>query len=103
MQETEQGNLDIAAARPGSSRPTRNARIAGAPLLPIIDLMHPADRSRAADLARLPGTSGGTVRNLFSTGLSASYEIDFWGKNRAPRGGGGDRHRHPLRPRHGRR
>jgi NodT family efflux transporter outer membrane factor (OMF) lipoprotein len=82
VQETEAGNLDIAAAQARIVQADANARVAGAPLLPSIDLNGSGARSRAADLSRLPGANGNRVQNLFSTGLSASYEIDFWGKNR---------------------
>jgi NodT family efflux transporter outer membrane factor (OMF) lipoprotein len=82
VQDTEAGNLDIAAAQARIVQADANARVAGAPLLPSIDLNGSGERSRSADLARIRGVNGNTVRNLFSTGLGASYELDFWGKNR---------------------
>ncbi len=55
-------------------------RIAGAPLLPSVDLGATATRERSS-LA-----SGGLgVYNVFNPVLTASYELDFWGKNRAAR------------------
>jgi multidrug efflux system outer membrane protein len=54
------------------------ARIAGAPLLPSLDLGATATRERA----QVTGV-GPEVYNVFNPALTASYEIDFWGKNRA--------------------
>ena len=67
-----------------------NARIAGAPLLPVVDLQR--QRHALARFADHGGGSGGasgvvaargSSERCYSTSLSASYEIDFWGKNRA--------------------
>ena len=66
-------NLDIAAAMARIRQADAQTRITGAPLLPAIDLNATASRSR----------SSGLDRNRFSAVLNASYEIDFWGKNRA--------------------
>jgi NodT family efflux transporter outer membrane factor (OMF) lipoprotein len=67
-------NLQAAAARIDEARGT--AEIAGAPLYPAIALGGLVDRSHGF------GNSLGSSRtqNLFA---QASYEIDFWGKNRA--------------------
>ncbi len=63
-------------------------------LLPSLDLGANATRQRA----QVTGL-GPQVYNVFNPELSASYELDFWGKNRALRRGG-TRHRRcqPLRP-----
>ena len=66
-------NLDIAAAVARIEQADAQTRIAGAPLLPVIGFDGSAQRSRA----------GGAESNRFSAVLNASYEIDFWGKNRA--------------------
>src|SRR5215207_2339851 len=66
-------NLDIAAAVARIEQADAQTRIAGAPLLPAINFDGSAQRSRA----------GGAESNRFSAVLNASYEIDFWGKNRA--------------------
>jgi NodT family efflux transporter outer membrane factor (OMF) lipoprotein len=57
------------------------ARTLGAALLPQIDANASASRSQSPQ----GGTSlgGGAPRNQFAASLSASYEIDFWDKNRA--------------------
>src|ERR1700688_471087 len=49
---------------------------AGAALLPSLDLGATAIRERAQTASL---GAGGRVFNLFSPGLTASYEIDFWG------------------------
>ena len=50
------------------------SKIAGAPLLPAADFDASVTRSRPA---------GGPDRTTWRTAITASYEIDFWGKNRA--------------------
>jgi multidrug efflux system outer membrane protein len=67
-------NLDIAAAVARIEQADAQSRIAGAPLLPLIDFDASAARSGTGT-----GPSTGTLRAV----LNASYEIDFWGKNRA--------------------
>ncbi|MCZ7657620.1 MAG: efflux transporter outer membrane subunit [Xanthobacteraceae bacterium] len=66
-------NLDIAAAVARIEQADAQTRITGAPLLPLIDLDASASRARA----------GGSERGTYTAVLNASYEIDFWGKNRA--------------------
>jgi multidrug efflux system outer membrane protein len=67
-------NLDIAASVARIEQADAQTRIAGAPLLPLIDFDGSATRSGVGT-----GPSIGTLRAV----LNASYEIDFWGKNRA--------------------
>ena len=55
-------------------------RIAGAPLLPAVEAEANATRARAA----VPG-GGFVTANTFNPFVVASYELDFWGKNRAAR------------------
>ena len=78
--EAERNNDDLAGAVARVREADAQARIAGAPLLPSLDLGATATRERAQ-------VSGGGPRvfNVFSPTLSASYELDFWGKNRALR------------------
>ncbi|MHB8722888.1 MAG: efflux transporter outer membrane subunit [Steroidobacteraceae bacterium] len=78
--EAERSNDDLAGAVARVREADAQARIAGAPLLPSLDLGATATRERAQ-------VSGGGPRvfNVFSPLLSASYELDFWGKNRALR------------------
>lgn len=78
-------NLDIAAAVARIVQADAQARIVGAPLLPLIDLHGSASRLRSSRSTSFGVTSstGGTERDFLSTSLTASYEIDFWGKNRS--------------------
>jgi outer membrane protein, multidrug efflux system len=79
-------NLDIAAAIARIVQADANARIVGAALLPAVDLNGTATRIRTSQTTTAGGTTGslgGSERDLLTTSLSASYEIDFWGKNRS--------------------
>jgi outer membrane protein, multidrug efflux system len=78
--EAERSNDDLAGAIARVQEADAQARIAGAPLLPSVDLNAAATRQRATVTGEHP-----TVFNLFNPELSASYELDFWGKNRAMR------------------
>ncbi|HEY4142460.1 MAG TPA: efflux transporter outer membrane subunit [Pseudolabrys sp.] len=73
IQEAREANLDIAAAVARIVQADAQARIAGSALLPVVDLGASGTRAHAAEI----NTTG--VR----ASLTASYEIDFWGKNRA--------------------
>jgi multidrug efflux system outer membrane protein len=78
--EAERNNDDLAGAVARVREADAQARIAGAPLLPSLDLGATATRERA----QVSG-AGPRVFNAFSPLLSASYELDFWGKNRSLR------------------
>lgn len=79
-------NLDIAVAAARVAQADAAARIAGAALLPSVTA-----QADAARQGRLGGDAAVTGRNL-GAGLSAQYEIDFWGRHRAAR----DSARHGL-------
>jgi NodT family efflux transporter outer membrane factor (OMF) lipoprotein len=79
IDEAQHTNDDIAAAIARVREADAQARIAGAPLLPAISGTASATRERELNLA----TPGTTTANDFSPLLNASYELDFWGKNRA--------------------
>lgn len=72
MEEAQTVNLDIAAAASRILQADAQARIVGAALLPFVSASGDASRSR----------SSGREFSSYSASLSASYEIDFWGKNR---------------------
>ena len=78
--EAEHNNDDLAGAIARVQEADAQARIAGAALLPSLDLGATATRQRA----QVTGL-GPRVFNSFNPELSASYELDFWGKNRALR------------------
>lgn len=73
---------DIAAAVARVREADAQVRIAGALLLPSVGLS--ADAVRQKSFSPVTGLSG-PPNNEFSAVLSASYELDFWGKNRAAR------------------
>jgi NodT family efflux transporter outer membrane factor (OMF) lipoprotein len=84
VEEALTSNLDIAAAVARIVQADAQSRIAGAPLLPGIDFGASAVRSRASQTTGGgSGSSGRSERTTYTTSFSASYEIDFWGKNRA--------------------
>jgi NodT family efflux transporter outer membrane factor (OMF) lipoprotein len=85
IEEAREANLDIAAAVARIVQADANSRIAGAALLPTLDFNGDATRSRASQTtSSSSGTSfGGSERDNLNASLTASYEIDFWGKNRA--------------------
>jgi multidrug efflux system outer membrane protein len=78
--EAQRSNDDLAGAIARVQEADAQARIAGAALLPSLDLGATATRARA----QVPN-GGPRVGNTFNPELSASYELDFWGKNRALR------------------
>ena len=83
MDTAQIGNLDIAVAMAQIVQADAQVGIAGAPLLPS------ATGAATAEQMRTPasGASGGTVfartSSLYNLNLTASYMVDFWGKNRA--------------------
>jgi outer membrane protein, multidrug efflux system len=83
VEQARAANLDIAVAIARIVQADAQARIAGAPLLPTVGLGGSATRSRPSQSTSGGGSTGGSEHDLLSTSLSASYEIDFWGKNRA--------------------
>ena len=74
---SQQSNLDLAAASARIRQADARARAAGAAILPQIDV--------GGNAVHYTGRSNGQTANEtdWSALLSASYEVDFWGKNRA--------------------
>jgi len=103
IEEAQLANLDIAAAVARIVQADAQARIAGGALLPVIDLNGNASRSRSSQTlvkgntnpnTLAPGSALATaaatgrapadqVRSNLKAAFSASFELDFWGKNRA--------------------
>jgi NodT family efflux transporter outer membrane factor (OMF) lipoprotein len=77
IQSAAIGNLDIAAAAARVAQADARSRVAGTSLLPHVDA--------GANVAHFSGRAGGRSANEtdWSALASASYEVDFWGKNRA--------------------
>jgi NodT family efflux transporter outer membrane factor (OMF) lipoprotein len=78
--EAQRSNDDLAAAIDRVQEADAQARIAGAALLPSLDFGAGATRQHA----QVSGV-GPETYNTFNPELTASYELDFWGKNRALR------------------
>jgi multidrug efflux system outer membrane protein len=78
MEEAQTANLDIAVAIAKIQQADAQVKIVNATLLPQLDANFSATRSRTAAL-------GGTSRltSLYNFNLTASYTLDFWGRNRA--------------------
>lgn len=80
--QAQRNNYDIAAAAARVAQADARAKIAGAALLPTIDATGDVARSRI-------GTAGTSARRSafertsYSASLAASYELDFWGRNRS--------------------
>src|SRR5215471_18752747 len=82
IEQATTANFDIAVAIAQIVQADAQVRIAGAPLLPTFDYNASDTAAKASQLGeRASGTS--PFSRLYSTSLSASYIIDFWGKNRA--------------------
>ena len=83
IEDVRTSNLDIAQAVARVVQADAQARVTGAALLPQAQLNAQAQRIRPSQsLGSGLGSFGPSERNdLFAT-LTASYEIDFWGKNR---------------------
>ena len=77
--EAQRANDDLRAAIARVQQADAERRIAGAPLFPALAVSAQARRARA------PATSGGSYAtgNDFSPLLAASYQLDFFGRNRA--------------------
>ena len=80
--EAERNNDDLAGAIARVQEADAQARIAGAALLPSLDLGATGTRQRAQTTTL---GVGGRVFNVFNSEFTASYELDFWGKNRGLR------------------
>jgi NodT family efflux transporter outer membrane factor (OMF) lipoprotein len=78
--QAQSNNDDLAGAIARVQEADAQVRIAGAPLFPSLDFGADATRQRA----QVTG-EGPQVYNVFNPQLTASYELDFWGKNRALR------------------
>src|SRR5580704_13798828 len=87
MEAAQIYNLDIAVAVAEIVQADAQVGISGAPLLPSLTGTATAERIRTA--ASSGGSGGGlgpsgpTTFSQYSLGLTASYIVDFWGKNRA--------------------
>jgi NodT family efflux transporter outer membrane factor (OMF) lipoprotein len=84
VEQARESNLDVAAAVARIVQADAQSRIAGAALLPIVDANGDVTKSQSSrNTGSSSGGGGGSPRKVYTASLTASYEIDFWGKNRA--------------------
>src|SRR5581483_5483744 len=84
MEAAQIYNLDIAVAIAQIVQADAQVGINGAPLLPSVTGNGSAEQSRTAKGSFATGGGiGGQTFSQYSLGLTASYMLDFWGKNRA--------------------
>ena len=82
MEEAQTVNLDIAAAVARFIQADAQARVTGAVLLPSLSGTGQQTYSRTSGSSASGLTNGGRETVNYQASLSASYELDFWGKNR---------------------
>jgi NodT family efflux transporter outer membrane factor (OMF) lipoprotein len=80
MEFAQAANLDIAVAIAQIEQADALVRVANASLFPLINFNSSASQSKSSSAI---GSGGGGTTRLFSSSLSASYILDFWGKNQA--------------------
>ena len=84
IEEAQTLNFDIGAAVARIVQADGLSRVAGAPLLPSADFDASVTRSRSSSATGGGGGGGGSGDiTTYRVAVSASYELDFWGKNRA--------------------
>src|SRR5687768_9173569 len=84
IEQARESNLDVAAAVARIVQADAQARITGAALLPAVGFGFEAAKSQRSFNASATGSTGGRrISESYQAAFSASYEIDFWGKNRA--------------------
>ncbi|WEK50233.1 MAG: efflux transporter outer membrane subunit [Candidatus Kaistia colombiensis] len=81
VEAAQLSNLDIAVAVAQIIQADAQAGISGAPLFPSLSANASAQRIRQPSLSS--GSASTSTFSEYSLGLTASYMLDFWGKNRA--------------------
>ncbi|MBV4487244.1 efflux transporter outer membrane subunit [Pseudomonas sp. SWRI153] len=88
VEQARLGSYDLAAAAARVRQAQASATIAGAPLLPELKAGLNANRQKlihGKGYSQLDVSPENRSLDYYDTELSASYEIDFWGGNRAAR------------------
>jgi multidrug efflux system outer membrane protein len=83
MQAAQIYNLDIAVAIAQIVQADAQVGVSGAPLLPSITGTGTAEQMREPASSAGGGSAPPTTFSQYNLGLTASYMVDFWGKNRA--------------------
>jgi len=95
VDQARRGSYDLKAATARVRQAAADVRIAGGAQLPRLDASADAYRQRllkGQGYSELDTSSNERTYHYFDTALTASYEIDFWGRNAATR----DSARHSL-------
>ncbi|HEY3795568.1 MAG TPA: efflux transporter outer membrane subunit, partial [Bradyrhizobium sp.] len=82
MEDAQVFNLDIAVAVAQIVQADAQVGVSGSPLLPSVTGTATAEREKVSTATSGGGLGPSTFSN-YNVGLTASYMIDFWGKNRA--------------------
>ena len=82
MAEAEQHNFTIRIAVAQLEAANAEVQVLGAPLLPTLNANGGGQWQRAPQAPIAFGTTHNVSNRQFSASLQASYELDFWGKNR---------------------
>ena len=83
IENAQAHNFDIAIAVAQIQQADAQVQIAGAPLFPTIDFNASASVTKPSTATGSGGGGSGGVNKLYATSLSASYVLDFWGKNQS--------------------
>jgi multidrug efflux system outer membrane protein len=83
IEDAQAHNFDIAVAVAQIQQADAQVSIAGAPLFPSIDFNGNTSVGKSSSQTGGGGGGGGGISHLYSTSFSASYVLDFWGKNQA--------------------
>ncbi|MDE1173640.1 MAG: efflux transporter outer membrane subunit [Parvibaculaceae bacterium] len=89
MAQTQDSNLDIAAAIARIEQADAQIKVSGSSLYPSLSASGQGERSRRgtggsnSGLGDIYQGSNSRISNSYNAGLTASYELDFWGGNRA--------------------
>jgi multidrug efflux system outer membrane protein len=83
LEDAQTANLDIAVAVAQIVQADAQVGVSGAPLLPTVTGTATAERIRDAASSIGGVSSSPTTFSQYNLGLTASYMVDFWGKNRA--------------------
>ncbi len=83
IEDAQAHNFDIAVAVAQIQQADAQVRIAGAPLFPTIDANGSAKVAMATTGGNGVLNAQSSVSTLYASSLSASYVLDFWGKNQS--------------------
>jgi multidrug efflux system outer membrane protein len=83
LEDAQTANFDIAVAIAQIVQADAQVGVSGAPLLPSLSGSATAEQARQAASSAGGFSSSANTFSQYSLGLTASYMVDFWGKNRA--------------------